>query len=72
MKQYYNSYIDILHIAVFCNVCCLNVINTQSLHHKNDWTSKNLGYSYTLISYAFIWLYRVYILYFSAKTHIPI
>ena len=23
----------------------LNVINTQSLHYKNDWTSKNLDYT---------------------------
>ena len=37
--------IDILHIAIYCNVCCLNVINTQSLRHKNDWTSKNLDYT---------------------------
>ena len=32
-------------IIRYCNVCCLNVINTQSLHHKNDWTSKNLDYT---------------------------
>ena len=37
--------IDILHIAIYCNVCCLDGINTESLHHKNDWTSKN---DYTL------------------------
>ena len=30
---------------MYCNVCCLNVMNTQSLHHKNDWTSKNLDYT---------------------------
>ena len=42
--------INILHIAIYCNVCCLNVINTQSLHHKNDWTSKNLDYIYLSFS----------------------
>ena len=31
--------IDILYITIYCNVYCLNVVNTQSLHHKNDWTS---------------------------------
>ena len=47
--------IDILHIAIYCIVCYLNVVNTQSLHHKNDQTSKNLDYT----PHAFIWSYRV-------------
>ena len=37
--------IDILHIAIYYNVCCFNVLIAQSLHHKNDWTSKNLDYT---------------------------
>ena len=28
----------LLRITIYCNVCCLNVVNTQSLHHKIDWT----------------------------------
>ena len=57
MKQYYNIsiYCNIYYcntiqyglkeISIYCSVCCLNVVNTQSLHHKNDWTSKNLDYT---------------------------
>ena len=47
-----------------CNVCCLNVINTQSLYHKNDWTSRNLDYTlqflvllYSYIGYIYSLLY---------------
>ena len=38
-------YCTLQYIVIYWNVCCLNVINTQSLHHKDDWTSKN---DYTL------------------------
>ena len=38
-------YCTLQYIVIYCNVCCLNVINTQSLHHKNDWTSKKLDYT---------------------------
>ena len=31
-------YCALQYIVIYCNVCCLNVINTQSLHHKIDWT----------------------------------
>ena len=27
-------YCTLQYIAIYCNVCCLNIINTQSLHHK--------------------------------------
>ena len=57
--------IDILHIAIYCNLCCLNVVNTQLLHHNNDWTSKNTLH-FLMLLYGY---YRVYILYFTAKTH---
>ena len=43
-------------IALYCNVCCTNVVNAQSLHHKTNWNSINLDYIleyFTLIySYA--------------------
>ena len=42
-------------ILIYCNVCCLIVINAQSLHHKNDWTSKNLDY----IHFSFSCFYMV-------------
>ena len=45
-KYQYIAHCNILwYIAIYCNVCCLNVVNAQSLHHKNDWTSKNLDYT---------------------------
>ena len=53
--------INILHIAIYCdilqyiycNVCCLNVVNTQSLHHKNDWASKNLDYTLQFLMFLY-------------------
>ena len=33
------------YITIYCNVCCLNVINVQSVHHKNDRISSNLDYT---------------------------
>ena len=67
--------INILHIAIYCDILqyiAMFIVNAQSLHHKNDWTSRNLDYTleffYALYSYS----YRVYILFFTAKTHIPI
>ena len=39
--------IYILWIAIYCNFCCLNVVNIQSLHRKNDQTSG----LYTSVSY---------------------
>ena len=42
----YITHCNILwYIVIYCNFCCLNVINTQSSHHKNDLTSKNLDYT---------------------------
>ena len=38
-------YCTLQYIVIYCNVCCLNIVNTQSLHHKNDRTSKNLDYT---------------------------
>ena len=49
----------VIYIAIYCNVCCLNVVNTQSLHHKNDRTSKNLDY--TLQFLMFLYSYTGYI-----------
>ena len=48
-------YCTLRYIAIYCNVCCLNVINTQSLHHKNDLTSKNLDYTlqFLMLLYSF-------------------
>ena len=48
-------YCTLQYIVIYCNVCCLNVINTQSLHHKNDWTSKNLDYTlqFLMLLYGF-------------------
>ena len=60
-------YCTLQYIVIYCNVCCLNVVNAQSLHHKNDWTSRNLDYTpeffvfIQLYSYTVIQLYRVYI-----------
>ena len=54
------QYCDILQ---YCNVCCFNVVNAQSLHHKNDWTSRNLDCTleflcfYTVIQGAYCFLY---------------
>ena len=39
------------YIAIYCNVCCLNAINTQSLHHKIDWT--------WIIHFSFLYFYMV-------------
>ena len=49
-------YCTLQYIVIYCNVCCLNVINTQSLHHKNDWTSKNLDYTlqFLMLLYGYI------------------
>ena len=38
-------YCTLQYIVIYCIVCCLNVVNTQSLHHKNDRTFKNLDYT---------------------------
>ena len=38
-------YCTLQYIVIYCNVCCLNVINTHSLHHNNSWTSGNLDYT---------------------------
>ena len=38
-------YCTLQYIVIYCNVCCLNVINTPLLHHKNDWASKNLDHT---------------------------
>ena len=84
MKQCYNILIycniyycntiqyGLKEISIYCNVCCHNVINTQSLHHKNDWTSKNLDYSLQFLMVLYSYTGCSYILYFTAKTHIPI
>ena len=45
-------YCTLRYIAIYCNVCCLNVVNAQSLHHKNDWTSRNLGYKLEFLNQA--------------------
>ena len=37
-------HIAIFYCAIYCKVCCFNVVNIQLLHHKNDWTSGNLAY----------------------------
>ena len=40
--------INILHIAIYCDILqyiAVLVVNAQSLHHKNDWTSRNLDYT---------------------------
>ena len=74
LLQQYNTIwlkgnINILHIAIYCNVCCLNVVNAQSLHHKNDWTSRYLDYtlkvftllySYTGCIYSFVYCQNPY------------
>ena len=36
---------------IYCNVCCLNVVNAQSLHHKNDWTSRNLDHTLEILTF---------------------
>ena len=51
-------YCTFQYIVIYCNTlqCLLiNVINTQSLHHKNDWTSKNLDYTlqFLMLSYSY-------------------
>ena len=66
LLQQYNTIwlkgnINILYIAIYCNVC-LNVVNAQSLHHKNAWTSRNLDY--TLEVFTLLYSYTGYI-YFS-------
>ena len=38
-------YCTLQYIVIYCNVCCHNVVNAQLLHHKNDWTSRNLDYT---------------------------
>ena len=46
--------INILYIAIYviyCNVGCLNVVNGQSLHHKNDWTSRNFDYTLSFLCF---------------------
>ena len=44
------------YIVIYCNVCCLNVVNAQSLYHKNDWTSRNLDYTlqFFMLLYSYI------------------
>ena len=50
-------------IGIYCNVCSLNVVNAQLLHHKNDWTSRNLDHTlevftfYTVIQVVYSSLY---------------
>ena len=31
-----------VYIYTYSNVCCLNIVSTQSLHCKIDWNSDNL------------------------------
>ena len=59
-------YCTLQYIVIYCNVFCLNVVSAQSLHHKNDWISRNLGYTLE-----FFTLLYSYILFFTVKTHIP-
>ena len=62
------------YIVIYCNVCCLHVVNAQSLHHKNDWTSNNLDYTLQLL-YFYIVIQGIYSFlyclnpYFHAKCH---
>ena len=39
------------HIGIYCNICCLNVVNILSLHCRNDWTFSNLDYILTIYLY---------------------
>ena len=67
-KYQYIAHCNILqHIAIYCNVCCLNDVNVQPLHHKNDWIPSNLDY--TLEFLHFIRLYTVYILFYCQNTY---
>ena len=53
----------IVTIVMYYNAFCLNGVNIQSLHCKNDWNSGNLDYTVQ-----FLRLYRVY----SFQSHIAI
>ena len=44
-------------IVIYCNVCCVNVVNVQSLHHKNHWTSSNLDNALDFL-YLITWLHH--------------
>ena len=48
-KYWYNAvHCNILwYIAMYCNAFCINDVIIQSLYHKSDWTSSNLGYRIT-------------------------
>ena len=59
-----------IHIAIYCNVCCDNIVPIQSLHCKNDWTSSNLDYILQFLTIYMV-IQGVYFL-FTIKTHIPI
>ena len=36
-------------------VVLINLVNAQSLHHKNDWTTRNLNYEleFSILSYSY-------------------
>ena len=44
-------YCTLQYIVIYCNVCCFNVISTQSLHHKIDWT--------WIIHFSFLYFYMI-------------
>lgn len=51
---------NILCITIYCSVCCRNVIHTQSLHYKIDWTwiiHLSFSYFYVVIQGAYSLLY---------------
>ena len=64
---YYSNAIQygLKKITIYCTLqygyidVCLNVVNAQSLHHKNDWTSRNLDY--TLEVFTLLYSYPGYL-----------
>ena len=64
-----------IYIAIYCDILhCLIVVNVQSLYryHKNDKTSRNLDYTLKFFTLLYSFTGCSYILFFTAKTHIPI